>query len=198
MTECRHRQRGFTLIELLIGLVLMLFVMAGLFGMLIDGSHINKSKKLTIDTQANARSTLSLLVQKLRSAGWDPMNAGLATVTLDADLSDDVSEIEIFSDIDADGDTDGYKEQIWVRHQNGRIEWRPTGDTSVAFVVMAPNISNDADGDGTIEPMFVPDSSTPTRIRVQITARSPMPDPLTGDYIRYTVASDVSLRKRLE
>jgi len=193
-----RRQRGFSLVELLLSMVVLSLVMAGLFALLLHESRVNKSQKMTMETQANARATLSLIVQKLRSAGWDPMNAGIPTLALDPDPTDDVSQIEIFADLDMDGTTDGVKEQILIRHQNGQVEWRPINDPTVPFTLMAVNISNDADGDGTIEPMFVPDSGTPTRVAVQVTARSPMPDPLTGDFTRYTVSSDVVLRERLE
>jgi Tfp pilus assembly protein PilW len=187
------------MVELLITMLVLLVVMGGLYGMLLENSRLNKSKKMTMDAQANARSTLSLVVQKLRSAGWDPMNAGIPSLTLDPDLSDSVSQIEIFADLDMDGDTDEEREQILIRHQNGRVEWRTTNDVSAPFTVMAANISNDADGDGVAESMFVPDSTTdPSRITVRVTAQSPIRDPRTGDFIRYSVASDVILRKGLE
>ncbi len=198
MNEARH-ERGFSLVELMISMLVLLAIMAGLFGMLIENSRINKSKRMTMEAQANARSTLSLVVQKLRSAGWDPMNAGIPSLTLDPDLSDTVSQIEIFADLDMDGDTDEDREQILIRHQNGQVEWRSSNDVTAPFTVLAANISNDADGDGVVEPMFVPDSTTdPTRITVRVTAQSPMRDPLTGDFIRYSVASDVILRNDLE
>lgn len=199
MTVRRH-ERGFSLVELMISTAVLLVVMVALFAMLIQNSKINKSRKLTMDAQANARSTLSVLVQKLRSAGWDPMNTGtIPALALDPDLTDDVSQIEIYADVDGDGTTDGAKEQILIRHQNDRVEWRSTNDVSAPFTIMAANITNDADGDGTIEPMFVPDSTTdPTRVTVQVTAEAPMPDPVSGEPIRYTVSSDVVLRKRLE
>jgi prepilin-type N-terminal cleavage/methylation domain-containing protein len=194
------RERGFSLVELMISMVVLLIAMGTLFGMLVHNSKVNKSRKLAMDVQANARSTLSVVVQKLRSAGWDPMNTGtIPVLALDPDLGDDVSLIEIFADVDKDGTTDGAKEQILIRHQNGQVEWRSTNDVSAPFTIMAANISNDADGDGNIEPMFVPDSyGDPTRVTVQVTAQSPIPDPLTGEAIRYTVSSDVVLRKRLE
>ena len=66
-----------------------------------------------------------------------------------------------------------------------------------AFSVLSANISNDADGDGTIENMFVPDANPPTRITIQVTAQSPAVDPVSKDFIRYTVSSDVVLRKEL-
>jgi hypothetical protein len=44
----------------------------------------------------------------------------------------------------------------------------------------------------------VPDSTTdPQRITVQITAQSPVIDPVTRDFTRYTVSSDVYIRKDL-
>jgi prepilin-type N-terminal cleavage/methylation domain-containing protein len=199
MMVARPGERGFTLLELLVSMAVLLIVMAGLFGLLIDNSRINKSQKLKAEVQANARSTLSVLVQKLRSAGWDPMNSGLPVLGLDPDPTDPVSQIEIYADLDEDGTTDGAKEQILIRHQGLQVEWRPTNDVSVPFTVLAGNISNDSDGDGSAEPMFVPDSiSNPTRITVHVTAQSPVPDPMTDELIRYTVSSDVSLRKRLE
>jgi hypothetical protein len=46
--------------------------------------------------------------------------------------------------------------------------------------------------------MFLPDTTpTPSRITVQVTAESPVPDPVTGQPIRYTVSSDVVLREQL-
>jgi prepilin-type N-terminal cleavage/methylation domain-containing protein len=191
-------QRGFTLIEILVSMTVLLVALSGLAKMMIESSRINKAQQLTATVQANARNSLTMIEQKLRSAGWDPGNAGIATLTLDPDLSDDVSELEVFADLDGDGATDAANEQILIRHTGGQIVWRPIADTSVPFVVLAGNISNDADDDGTIEPMFVPDSTTnPRRVTIRITAESPVPNPMSGEFIRYTVSSDVVLRKAL-
>ena len=138
---------------MLVSLTVLLMVMAGLTSLLIENSRINKAQQLTAQAQADARNSLAVIEQRLRSAGWDPLNAGISTVNLDGDLSDAVSEIEVFADLD---------------------------------------------GDGTVEPMFVPDSATnPRRISIRITARSPVPNPMSGEFIRFTVASDVVLRKSL-
>jgi prepilin-type N-terminal cleavage/methylation domain-containing protein len=190
-------QKGFSLIEMLVSVVVMLAAMAGLAGLLIQNSQINKQQQMTADVQANARNALSLIVQKLRSAGWDPANQGtVPTVALDTNPGDDIAEIEIFADlVNDDGLTDQPDEQIMIRHVNNQILWRRTSGS--AFTVLAANISNDANGDGTIENMFVPDANPPTRITVQITAQSPAVDPVSKDFIRYTVSSDVVLRKEL-
>jgi prepilin-type N-terminal cleavage/methylation domain-containing protein len=190
-------QGGFSMLELLVSVTVLLVAMTGVFGMMIENSRINKSQQMAADVQSNARNSLSLIVQKLRSAGWDPGNNGIPTLNLDPDTGDDVSQIELFMDLDADGVTDGEDgEEILIRHINGQLEWRTVSDGD--FSVLSAHISNDADGDGTIEPMFVPDMDpNPAMITVQITARSPVVDPVTGDFIRYTVSSDVVLRKEI-
>lgn len=192
----RSDQRGFTLVEFMVSIAVMVLALSGVAGLLIQNSQVNKREQMAAEVQANARNALEMVVAKLRSAGWDPMNAGIATVTLDPNTADTVSEIEVFADLDRDTFTTSDYEQIHIRHVNNAIVWRKTPTS--AYTVVAPNISNDADGDGTIEPMFTPDDTTnPTRITVQITARSPAVDPVTKDFIRYTVSSDVVLRKEL-
>ena len=192
-------QQGFTLIELMVSMTVMLFILAGLAQMALESSRINRAQQMTAQAQANARNCMSMVVQRLRSAGWDPMNAGLPTLTWDAVPGDGISEIEVFTDLDGDGATNGMDEQLLIQHTNGRIQWRRSNDVSQPFTILASNISNDADGDGTVEDMFVQISNPPLadRVLVQITARSPVPDPTTGEFIRYTVQSEVALRKTL-
>ena len=190
----KNNAAGFSIVELLVSIVVILLAMAGLAGLLISNARMNKIEQMTVEAQANARNCLSMVVQKLRSAGWDPLNVGINVITLDPNLADQVSEIEVFADFNPeDGDSNDAGEQVLIRHSVDRVEWRQTATS--AFETLAINISNDADGDGTPEPMFVPDSTvTPTRITVTITAQSPVPDARTGDFVRYTVSSDVMLR----
>jgi prepilin-type N-terminal cleavage/methylation domain-containing protein len=193
-------QNGFSLVEMLVSMTVLMLALGGLTSLLIQNSKINKAQRMAAETQANARNTLSMVVQKLRSAGWDPRNTGgFPAVTTDADLTDNVSEIEIFADLNEDTDTDDADEQIMIRHlgASNSVVWRLSSDPSAAFDVVSANITNDADGNGTPEPMFVPNASPPTLITVTVTARSPAPDPTTRRFIRYTVSSDVVLRKSL-
>lgn len=192
------RQSGFSLVELLVSMTVIVVISGGLARMMVHNSRQNRSQQMTVDVQANARNCLTLIEQKLRSAGWDPMNAGVPTVALDPDLTDSISQIEVFADLDGDHVTASNGEQVLIRHVNDSVVWRPTGAGGAPFSVLANHITNDADGDGTIEPMFVPDSTTnPTRIAVRVTARSSERDPLTGEFIRFTLASEVVLRKSL-
>jgi prepilin-type N-terminal cleavage/methylation domain-containing protein len=190
-----EKSRGFSLIELLVSLTVLGIVMSGVAVLLFD-QRINRSEQMQAAVQANARNCLSIITQKLRSAGWDPTVSGIPQVMLDSLPLDDVSQIEIYADLDADGATDKDGEQLLIRHIENRIEWRRTSDGP--FEILAVNISNDANGDGNSEPMFVPIPTTnPRRIRLKITARSPRPDPRSGEFIVYTVSNEVYLRNAL-
>jgi type II secretory pathway pseudopilin PulG len=198
LTVERGSAAGFSLVEMLVSTTVLLLCLAGLAAMMVENSKLNRSEQMAAQVQADARNCLAMVVQKLRGAGWDPMNAGIPTLALDADPTDGIEEIEIFSDIDEDGTTDGLDEQVLIRHEGSNVSWRRDSDTGSPFEIVASSVTNDADGDGTPEPMFEPDSATaPTRVNVRITARSPTPDPVSGDYIRYTLASEVAFRKEL-
>ena len=187
---------GFTLVELLVSLALLSMVLGGVAGLLVQNSRINRAEQMSAELQSSARNCLSMIVQVLRTAGWDPRNAGFAAVTLDPSPTNTNNYIEVFADLNEDGDTSDAGEDVTIRWAVDRIEWRT--DPSQPYVTLADSISNDADGDGTAEAMFVPDSMTnPTRITVRITARSPVPDPRSGQFIRYTVSSEVVLRKKV-
>jgi Tfp pilus assembly protein PilW len=189
-------ERGFTILEALIASAILLSAMAAIGGMLLQSSRWGRSQQLAASSRSDAQSCLMMILAKLRTAGWDPMSAGIQVVQLDTNLGDNISEIETFADLDADGDTDGVNEQVLIRHVGDIIEWRRSASGS--FETLAVGISNDSDGDGTPEPMFVPDSTTdPTRVVVQITAESPEPDPVTQAPMRFTVSSEVVFRKKL-
>ena len=191
-----RREQGATALEMLVSLAILTMVMGGLAGMMIQNVKINSREQLHAEVQANARNCVSRIVTVLRSAGWDPGQHGIPTVALDPDTSDSVSQIEAFIDRDGDGLTSTAQEQILIRHVGDRVEWSTDG--SGTFHVLAWNITNDADGDSVLEAMFTPDSTTtPRRILVQVTAEASQSDPETGDPIRYTMVSEVVLRKEL-
>ncbi len=184
------------MLEVLIATAILFAAMSAIGGMLLQSSRIGRSQQLAANMQSDARISMALILAKLRTAGWDPMSAGIPVVQLDTDLGDNVSEIETFADLDADGDTDGVNEQVLIRHIEDRIEWRR--EASGSFETLSVGVTNDSDGDGDPEPMFVPDSLTdPTRVVVQITTESAEPDPVTRAPRRFTVASEVVFRKKL-
>ncbi len=74
-------ERGFSLVEFLVSVTVLVLAMIGLASLLIQNARINKSQQMAAEAQANARNTLSMVVQKLRSAGWDPTNNGFRRST---------------------------------------------------------------------------------------------------------------------
>ena len=194
----RRSETGFSLVELLASLALLSMVLGGLAGFLMQNSQINRAEQMSADVQSNARNCLSMIVQVLRSAGWDPRNVGFAPVVLDPSPSGTANYIEVLRDLNEDGDTLDAGEDVLIRWAGNRIEWRQSSAVGAPFVTLADCITNDADGDGVAETMFVADSlSSPTRITVRITAQSEAPDPRSGRYIRYTVSNVVVLRRSL-
>ena len=192
----RRAERGFTMLELLVAATVMLVAMMAAGTMLVQHSRLNRSQQTIAALQTDARASMALIVARLRTAGWDPIAAGIPAVQLDTNPGDGIDEIEVFADLDADGDTDGPDEQVLIRHIGNRVEWRRSA--AGPFEIIAVGISNDADGDGTVEPMFVPDSTTdPTRIEIRITAAAPAPNPGGGASSRVTLAGEVALRRQL-
>lgn len=198
------RQSGFSMIEVLVSLTVLSLAMTGLFSLLVHNSRVNKSEQMKVETQANARNVLSIIVARLRTSGWDPLGTdSFAGITTDTNTGDTIAEITVRGDFHTsgtpdvpDGLVDQIDETVVFRHTNDQVLW--DRDNDATFEILAVNISNDADGDGTIENMFVVDDvAAPTLITVQITAQSPVVDPVSGDFWRYTVRSDVVLRKEI-
>jgi prepilin-type N-terminal cleavage/methylation domain-containing protein len=187
---------GLTLVELLVGLAVFAVAVTAFASLVVGGAKLNKSQQMAISAQSNARNCVSIIEQALRTAGWDPRNAGFAGILLQSPATAADNWIEVFADLDEDGTTTGPREDMTFRLNGTTLEWRTS--SSGSFETLAPNITNDADGDGTPELMFTPDSvAHPTRITVKVTARSSAPDPRTGHYIRATVSTQVVLRNTL-
>ncbi len=100
----------------------------------VTAEDVQKTEQLTAEVQSNARNCLAMIVQKVRSAGWDPADAGIAFVTLDPDLSDSVSELEIFADLDADGPTIGHLKMEGILDKTGHV---PLGGDTLCFQASA-------------------------------------------------------------
>ena len=65
-------ERGISLAEVLVSLVILAAIMVAFGGFLIQSTKINKSRQMQIEAQSTARNSLSLILNAMRSAGWDP------------------------------------------------------------------------------------------------------------------------------
>ncbi len=195
MTNERN-QRGFTLVEMLVNLAILTAAFGAIAPLLLDSARLNRSQQMTMTVQADARNCLEVITAALRSAGWDPRKTGFSAITLNASDPASADHVEIFADMNEDGDTQDDGEDVYIRLSGNQLQWRKSA--TGAFVVLADDVTNDANGDGTAEMMFTPDSATaPKTITVKITTRSRAKDPRTNQYIRYTVSDVVALRGKL-
>jgi type IV pilus assembly protein PilW len=191
-------EAGFSLVEVLVALTIVGLATGAMAGMLIQNSQINRAQQMEAQTQADARQCLTMITQVVRSAGWDPLNTGIAPFVFDTTPLDAPQFLEVHADLNEDGDTDDEGEEVHIRRSGEKVEWRLGDEDDYPFVTLAENIINDSDGDGVAEAMFVPDSTTnPTRVIVRITARSALPDSRSGAFYRYTLSSEVAVRKAL-
>jgi len=187
-------ERGFTLIETLVSVAVFSVVATMVASTVLDGAKLTKTEQMTIAAQSDARNCVSLIEQVIRTAGWDPRNSGFAGIQMQSPAQPANNWIQIFADLDEDGATSSNGEDVTIRLNGTTLEWKKS--TAGAFEILSPNITND--GSGVPELMFVPDSAiNPKRITVKVTARSPVRDPRTGQYIRATIATDVVLRGSL-
>lgn len=191
----RNGQDGHTMIEMLIALAVVSLILASSAPLLVQNASLNKTKQMTMAVQADARNSMTMIVNTLRSAGWDPKQIGFSGVNTDPDPSTGDNFIVVVADLNMDNDILDLNETVEIRHTANRIEWKTVADPNAPFTIIAENITNDEDDNGVPEPMFLPDSLTnPSRVTVKITARSPEPDPISREFIRYTLSSDVILR----
>ena len=190
------KNRGFSLVEFVVALALLVLLVTGIAPLLFQSARMNRSQQLVIETQANARSCVSLITQRLRTSGWDPREAGIPPLALGAIANGGTDTVQIFADLNEDGDVDDQDENVTIRMASNHIEWKRTAGGS--FETLALNINNDPDGDGTADPLFVPTpTSNPASITVQVTAQSPVMDPRLSDFARFTVTNEVTLRNSL-
>jgi Tfp pilus assembly protein PilW len=181
---------------MLVSLAIFSTCLTALAGFILDSSRLNRSQHMAMTIQADARNCLEIVTGALRTAGWNPRSAGFSPLALNTADPASADHIEVFADLDEDGATTGPDEDVLIRLNGTRLEWRKSSGGS--FVALADDITNDANGDGVAEMMFTPDSTTsPSKITVKITARSTAPDPRTGQFTRYTVTDVVALRGSL-
>ncbi len=189
-------ERGFSLVEAIVGMVILTVSTAILGAMLVQSARINRLQRTQAELQESARTCLSIVVQTLRTSGWNPRQVtGIAPVVPTPAGSTAVEQVRLSADLDGDGTLNGPDEIIDIRHTGDRVEWQRPLVSGSTFEILAVDISNDANGDGVVEPMFTLSSATaPKTVNVRITAQSKGRDVQSGKFLRYTLNSLVTLR----
>lgn len=82
-------QRGYTLVELMAAMVITLFVMAGVYTLMLQNQRTYEQQSQLADAQQAARVAIDLMTREIRMAGADPSGRAFspATVCLDGDYA---------------------------------------------------------------------------------------------------------------
>lgn len=67
-----HNQKGFSLIELLIAMALFSMVVAGIVASRVSQQNQSMTQQQAVDLQQNVRAGLSMMVDEIRMAGYNP------------------------------------------------------------------------------------------------------------------------------
>ena len=165
----RENNNGFSLLELLIALAvasILISVITVTFNTQKESYSIQAQITEMIQT---SRAAMDLMTREIRMAGYDPAGGDFNGLLTDS------SKLQIFSDLNGDGDTDDEDEAIIYSHEETalRID-RATGEGTQS---LAENIQDfnftcyKADGSET----SVADEIR--QVQITLTARSRKPDP---------------------
>ncbi len=195
-------ESGFTLVEFLVSSFILLIISAAVFSML---SEIQRTASYQSEVQAvlnNSRIAMQTVERCIRQAGNDPLNSGLAGITivsptevrLQADLTGSANPT--YPDKgDPDGDIGDSGEDITIRYHsnNQTLELLHGGRFAqpVANYISAFSMQYfDSVGNTTMV------GSAVHKVAVSITASSKLPNPQTHQAFGLQLNSDVQLSTR--
>ena len=190
--------RGFTLIELLIAMSVGLVLLGAMYGVFTTHSKIFGTQEQIAEMQQNVRAAMDMMTREIRMAGYNPAGATFDGIPYDAD------KLEIYADLDGNGDTNGTNEYIkYTKDLDYPFEIRrDTGGGRQEFALNIQSFSfsywKDENDDGVMEEVTTSaDNDQIRQIRITITARTARPDPdyaPNSGYRTYTLTSVITPR----
>ncbi len=180
------RQAGFSLIELIIVMAVSLIVLGAMSSAFTSHAKTTSMQVLTVDTVHRARTALASMTRDIRMAGYRTSSSavtGIAQAT--------ATSIRILVDINQDGTISGSDEDVTLSFDNGSKTINRNGN------VMADQIESLAltytlkDGSTSQAPT---DLTSIRKVTLTLIVRSSTIDPLTSDYKRLELTSDITPR----
>lgn len=181
-----NRQAGFTLIEILIVMAVSALLLAGMAGFFASQAKTTSMQVLTIDTVHRARTALASMTREIRMAGYRSSGSaltGISQATADT--------IRVLVDANQDGAVAGGDEDILYAFDSaGKVITRngtpwAGGIESLSFVYTLK------DGSTSLTPA---DLSAIRKVTLTLIVRSSTIDPITGNYKRIELTSDITPR----
>ena len=180
------RQAGLSLTELLIVMAVSVILLAGMASLFSSQARTTTMQVLTVDTVHRARTALASMTKEIRMAGY--RSSGTAFTGISQATA---GSIRILVDANQDGAISGSSEDILYTYngdsksisRNGSL-WA-NGIESLSFTYTMK------DGSTTQAPA---DLSGIRKVRMTLIVRSSAIDPLTADYKRLELTSDITPR----
>ena len=180
------KQAGFSLTELLIVMAVSMILLAGIASAFSSHAKTTSMQVLTVDTVHRARTALASMTKDIRMAGY--RGSGTAFTGISQATA---GSIRILVDLNQDGSMSGSNEDITFAFDNSSKTVSRNGN------VLADNIESLAltytlkDGSTTQAPT---DLSSIRKVTMTLIVRSSTIDPLTSDYRRLELTSDITPR----
>lgn len=198
------RERGYTLAELLVGAVISLIALSAFLGFNRMQLYAFSNQTSQLDLQTAGRSLIDLFTREVRMAGMDPT----CSKSFSGISSASATQIEIKSDLNADGTIDGTNEDIVYTYNatDHAIERTANGTTtpltdsrmSVGSSMLAyyDGSGNPLVPAGTGGPLTQAQCDSVRRVQLVLTLQAAAADPLNSLPLAATFSSNVDLRNR--
>lgn len=189
----QNTENGFSLIELLFAVGIFIVVLAAIASVFISQRKSYDVQEQIAEMTQGSRSAMDMLSTEMRLAGYRLPDTEFGTPY-------STSQLQLFSDLNGDGDTLDPKENIIYTYDgtNLRINRKDFNTEDVAYP-FAENIEGFSftyfEGDGVTEVTSTDDNGRIRQIEITIVTRTSEPDPdysTNSGYRIYTLTSRIT------
>ena len=180
------KQAGFSLTELLIVMAVSMVLLAGIASAFTSHAKTTTMQVLTIDTVHRARTALASMTKEIRMAGY--RSSGTAFTGISQATA---GSIRILADLNQDGCISGSDEDVTYTFHGDNKSISRNGSVLAEHIESLTLTYTMNDGSTTQMPA---DLSGIRKVRMTLIVRSSAIDPLTADYKRLELTSDITPR----
>jgi prepilin-type N-terminal cleavage/methylation domain-containing protein len=180
------KQAGFSLAELLIAMAVSTLLLAGMAAFFTSQAKTTTMQVLTVDTVHRARTALASMTKEIRMAGYG--SSGMAFTGISQATA---GSIRILADLNQDGSISGSAEDVTYAFNSDNKSISRNGSVLAEHVASLILTYTMKDGSTTQAPT---DLSGIRKVRMTLIVRSSAIDPLTNDYKRFELTSDITPR----